>query len=109
MLITHNHQVFGCNRFQQRPAEDSISALGLQVGLYPPGRQIFLRRFKRVSQPQKPEDVYWDAVWIKPEEIIGEGILVSKHATNDHYPYSLLTALQNVTEGILQPVKRKTF
>ena len=100
----------GCYcRFQERPAEDSITALGLEAGLYPPGRQIFLRRFKRCSQPQKPEDVYWDAVLIKPEEIIGEGILISKHELNDHYPFSLLTALGSVTEGILQPVKRTTF
>lgn len=97
------------SRFQQRPAEDSISALGLEVGLYPPGRQIFLRRFKKVSQPQKASDVHWDAVWIRPEEIIGEGILVSKHATYDHYPFSLLTALGSVTDGIVQPVKRKTY
>ena len=96
-------------RFQERPAEDSISALGLQVGLYPPGRQVFLRRFKQSSQPQDPDDVYWDAVWIRPEEIIAEGILVSKHATYDHYPFSLLTALGSVTDGIVQPVKRKTY
>lgn len=96
-------------RFQERPAEDSISTLGLQVGLYPPGRQIFLRRFKKQSQPKHAEDVSWDAVWIQPEEIIGEGILISKHATNDHYPFSLLSALEQVTNGAVVHVKRKTF
>ena len=98
-----------CCRFQERPAEDSISTLGLQIGLYPPGRQIFLRRFKAQSQPKHPEDVSWDAVWIQPEEIIGEGILVSKHATKDHYPFSLLSALNHVTQGAVGHVKRKTF
>ncbi|KAA6428206.1 MAG: hypothetical protein FRX49_01802 [Trebouxia sp. A1-2] len=63
------------HRFQERPAEDSITTLGLEIGLYPPGRQIFLRRFKKESQPKRAEDVTWDAVWIQPEEIIGEGIL----------------------------------
>ena len=108
-IIKCNYVLFNSCRFQQRPEEDSISALGLQVGLYPPGRQIFLRRFKQCSQPQTPDDVYWDAVWIRPEEIIGEGILVSKRATEDHYPFSLLTALGDVTTGIVRPVKRKAF
>ncbi|KAL3150176.1 hypothetical protein ABBQ32_000037 [Trebouxia sp. C0010 RCD-2024] len=97
------------HRFQQQPAKDSISALGLKVGLYPPGKQIFLRRFKKQSQPQHAEDVSWDAVWIQPEEIIGEGIIVSKHATRDHYPYSLLAALEQVTDGAVGHVKRETY
>ncbi|KAL0018987.1 hypothetical protein WJX79_010040 [Trebouxia sp. C0005] len=97
------------HRFQERPAEDSITTLGLEIGLYPPGRQIFLRRFKKESQPKRAEDVTWDAVWIQPEEIIGEGILVSKHAARDHYPFSLLSALEQVTDGAAGHVKRKTF
>ena len=96
-------------RFQERPADDSVSALGLKVGLYPPGKQIFLRRFKMQSQPKHAEDVSWDAVWIQPEEIIGEGILISKHAARDHYPFSLLSALGQVTHGIIGHVKRKTY
>ncbi|KAL3138208.1 hypothetical protein ABBQ38_005429 [Trebouxia sp. C0009 RCD-2024] len=97
------------HRFQQQPAKDSVSALGLKVGLYPPGKQIFLRRFKKQSQPQHAEDVSWDAVWIQPEEIIGEGIIVSKHATKDHYPYSLLAALEQVTDGAVGHVKPQTY
>lgn len=96
-------------RFQERPAKDSISTLGLEVGLYPPGKQIFLRRFKKQSQPKHAEDVCWDAVWIQPEEIIGEGVIISKHATKDHYPYSLLSALEHVTTGAIGHVQRKTY
>lgn len=98
-----------CCRFQERPAEDSISTLGLEIGLYPPGRQILLRRFKQESQPKRAADVVWDAVWIQPEEIIGEGILVSKHAARDHYPFSLLSALEHVTDGVVDHVKRRTY
>lgn len=96
-------------RFQERPAQDSISNLGLEVGLYPPGKQIFLRRFKKQSQPKQAEDVSWDAVWIQPEEIIGEGIIISKHAIKDHYPFSLLSALEQVTDGAISHVQRKTY
>ena len=61
------------------------------------------------SQPKHAEDVSWDAVWIQPEEIIGEGILISKHATRDHYPFSLLSALEKVTDGVVGHVRRKTY
>jgi hypothetical protein len=34
---------------------------------------------------------------------------VSKHAARDHYPFSLLSALEQVTNGAAGHVKRKTF
>ena len=32
-----------------------------------------------------PEELFWDGIWIQPEEIIQEGILISPHMTEDHY------------------------
>jgi hypothetical protein len=36
----------------------------------------------------------WDAVWIEPEELIDEGILVSPRMTEDHYTSTLLKCLE---------------
>ncbi len=36
----------------------------------------------------------WDAVWVHPQEVIDEGILISPRMTSDHYTTSLVGALQ---------------
>ncbi|GAB4823481.1 hypothetical protein N2152v2_010527 [Parachlorella kessleri] len=38
----------------------------------------------------------WDAVWVTPEDVAGEGILVSKRSLHDHYVSRLLSVLQRV-------------
>ena len=53
--------------------------------MYPPGRIIFLRpikvRKKRKSGGEGRLEKKWDAVWVSPREVVGEGILVSKRVS----------------------------
>ena len=54
---------------------------GRGLNMYPPGRVIFMRPFKVLKRDREGADSYrkkWDAVWVSPREVIGEGILVSK-------------------------------
>ena len=56
--------------------------------MYPPGRVIFLRPIKVLDRSERQgEDrgvkTVWDAVWTTPQEIIGEGILVSPKVGTD--------------------------
>lgn len=68
---------------------ESRARIGQPLSMYPPGRIIFLRPIKtRVVKE-------WDAVWIQPEDIIAEGLLVSPHMLRDHLcstAYEALTA-----------------
>ncbi|BDA50747.1 Sn1-specific diacylglycerol lipase alpha [Coccomyxa sp. Obi] len=57
--------------------------------LVPPGRIVFLRPLKREGTRAA-----WDAVWIKPEELIREGILVSPRMVEDHSCLALQAALR---------------
>ena len=36
----------------------------------------------------------WDAVWVRAQDIINEGILISPRMTSDHYTTTLMGALQ---------------
>ena len=47
------------------------------MNMFPPGRIIFVRPLKQYDEEGKKVATDWDSVWITPEEIIGEGILVS--------------------------------
>ena len=47
------------------------------MNMFPPGRIIFVRPLKQYDDAGKKVDTAWDSVWITPEEIIGEGILIS--------------------------------
>ncbi|KAL3155183.1 hypothetical protein ABBQ32_013123 [Trebouxia sp. C0010 RCD-2024] len=49
---------------------------------------------------QNPKDLFWDAVWIQPEDIIREGLLVSPRMTEDHYTTTLLRSLKAVSERL---------
>ena len=55
---------------------------GRALNMYPPGRIIFLRpikvRKKRKHGGEGKLVKRWDAVWVSPREVVGEGILVSK-------------------------------
>ncbi|KAL4421634.1 hypothetical protein ABPG75_010925 [Micractinium tetrahymenae] len=76
---------------------DSRARIGQPLSMYPPGRLIFLRPIKtRVAKE-------WDAVWIRPEDIIAEGLLVSPHALRDHLlstVYEALTAAASRMEDM---------
>lgn len=57
--------------------------------MLPPGRIVFLRSIK-VAKRKHGEDgkqtsrkvvERWDAVWLSPREVVGEGILVSKRVS----------------------------
>ena len=67
--------------------------------MFPAGKLLFLRPIKRkVVSTKKGEDdkleQAWDAVWQTPEEVIAEGILVSKKVFPDA---DVLTSEANVT------------
>ncbi|KAK9823352.1 hypothetical protein WJX72_002122 [[Myrmecia] bisecta] len=69
---------------------ESIEARNRMMELIPPGRVVFLR-------PHKVGGVrtFWDGVWLKAEEIIKEGILVSPRMIDDHYTSTLQEALRS--------------
>ena len=59
---------------------------GRGLNMYPPGKVIFMRPFKVLKRGREggDSDSYrkkWDAVWVSPREVIGEGILVSKRVS----------------------------
>jgi hypothetical protein len=70
------------------------------VPMFPPGDCIFLRRVKGRPEPQHKGDASegvkagrrvradrrrWEAVWIDGEQIIEEGILMSRNQMVDHF------------------------
>ncbi len=63
----------------------------LFVPMYPPGRTMQLRRLKDVRGGES-----WDAVWIEAEQIMEEGILLSRHQNSDHYTARLTSALEQL-------------
>ena len=50
--------------------------------MYPPGRVVFLRPIKVLKRrgPGRKLEKRWDAVWVTPEQLMSEGILISKKA-----------------------------
>lgn len=68
---------------------ESRGRLGQPVGTYPPGKIIFLRPLK----PRNAEKE-WDAVYIAPEDLIAEGLLVSPMMFHDHLCSTVYQALQ---------------
>lgn len=61
----------------------SAERRGKQMDMFPPGRVIFVRPLKtlvgRRGGERGPKRLVkgWDSVWISPEELIAEGILIS--------------------------------
>jgi hypothetical protein len=70
---------FLCRYYQQEDIKDANL-----MGMYPPGKIIFMRPLKTVKGKRTvthlhaPKQKCWDAVWISAYELIGEGILLSK-------------------------------
>lgn len=67
---------------------ESRGRLGQPVGTYPPGKVIFLRPLKSQNAEKQ-----WDAVYVAPEDLIAEGILVSPMMFHDHLCSSVNQAL----------------
>lgn len=60
----------------------SVERRGKEMDMFPPGRVIFVRPLKtlvgrRHRAGPKRFEKGWDAVWITPQELIAEGILIS--------------------------------
>lgn len=68
---------------------ESRVTMGQPMSMYPPGRVIFVRPIK--TRKKK----HWDAVWISPEDIIDEGILLSPHMLTDHLCSTVWDALHS--------------
>ena len=66
---------------------ESRRRMGQPVAMYPPGKIIFLRPIK--SRRHR----HWDAVFVAPEDLIGEGILVSPTMLKDHLCSTVYEAL----------------
>ena len=91
---------------------------GRALNMYPPGRIIFLRPIKVRKKRKSGEEgkgklvKKWDAVWVSPREVIGEGILVSKRVSSITHldDPSSLPALEDICSaednciGQVQPV-----
>lgn len=52
------------------------------ISMYPPGRVVFMRPLKVPKRrgPTRKIETRWDAVWVTPEQLMSEGILISKKA-----------------------------
>lgn len=60
--------------------------------MFPPGRVIFLRPIKLLDPTERGEKERgvkqeWDAIYTTPQEVIGEGILVSKKVGGGLWPF----------------------
>ena len=53
--------------------------------MYPPGELVFLRKLREEA---------WDAVWIKAEDLMDEGLLVDWGMARDHLLGTTLSALE---------------
>ena len=60
----------------------STARKGKAKDMFPPGRILFLRPIKVLDRQESKKEQgvkqQWDAIWITPQELIQEGILVSK-------------------------------
>ncbi|WPT17945.1 Sn1-specific diacylglycerol lipase alpha [Picochlorum sp. SENEW3] len=65
--------------------------------MYPPGRIIFLRPYGNLTKNSK--DITWDAVWIHAQDLMDEGILVSKRALSHHLLGQGMVALEKALES----------
>lgn len=52
--------------------------------MFPPGRVIFVRPLKVLKEGRRGAgrklEKRWDCVWVTPEQLMSEGILISKKA-----------------------------
>jgi uncharacterized membrane protein YgcG len=75
---------------------ESRRRLGQPIEMYPPGKVIFLRPIK--SQSRLGIKKTWDAIYIAPEDLMGEGILVSPNMLKDHLCSTAYDALNEARE-----------
>ena len=101
--------------------DSKCESAALLVPMFPPGRCILLRRLKGPRPPaaeasqalqqsgqqqrqrqqrgqrrQQHGKYSWDAVWVAPEQLTAEGILLSWHQASDHYTARLTAVLGEV-------------
>ncbi|KAK9821582.1 hypothetical protein WJX81_008445 [Elliptochloris bilobata] len=64
----------------------SVERRQKDIAMYPPGRVVFLRPLKMPKKrgPVRRIEKRWDAVWVTPEQLMAEGILISKKMLEDH-------------------------
>ena len=78
---------------------------GRALNMYPPGRIIFLRpikvRTKRKHGGEGKLVKRWDAVWVSPREVVGEGILVSKRVSHTIPKVLFFTRIRRCAEYVL--------
>jgi sn1-specific diacylglycerol lipase len=72
---------------------ESRRRLGQPIEMYPPGKIIFLRPIKSGRGGRR-----WDAVFIAPEDLMNEGILVSPNMLKDHLCSTAYDALKEAKE-----------
>ena len=65
--------------------------------MYPPGRIIFLRPYGNLTKNSK--DTTWDAVWIHAQDLMDEGVLISKKALSHHLLGQGMVALEKALES----------
>jgi hypothetical protein len=61
----------------------SVERRQRDIAMFPPGRVIFVRPLKVLSGkhgPGRKLEKRWDCVWVTPEQLMSEGILISKKA-----------------------------
>ena len=61
----------------------SAERRGREMDMYPPGRVIFVWPLKTLvgrRGPRRCTEKGWDTVWVTPQELIAEGILISGKA-----------------------------
>eukprot|EP01023_Acetabularia_acetabulum_P017655 TRINITY_DN18855_c0_g1_i2.p1 TRINITY_DN18855_c0_g1~~TRINITY_DN18855_c0_g1_i2.p1 ORF type:complete len:183 (-),score=20.94 TRINITY_DN18855_c0_g1_i2:444-992(-) len=66
----------------------------------PPGKLLFFRPFKNVSQKKNKKKRNYDVVYISAEELLKEGILISPRMFHDHLPDVSTTIIQTTTQQI---------
>ena len=82
--MTHNGKgVLDACRYQKQ-----LKAKPATVRMFPPGRVMFMRPLKTLKKRRRNAHVVeerleksWDAIWVTPQELIAEGILVSKQVS----------------------------
>ena len=62
------------------------------IPLFPPGKIIFLRPHYEMGSSKPPST--WDALYVRKEDLMDEGILILKEMLVHHHIYALQEALQ---------------
>mmetsp|Transcript_12507 Transcript_12507/g.35118 ORF Transcript_12507/g.35118 Transcript_12507/m.35118 type:complete len:295 (-) Transcript_12507:174-1058(-) len=73
---------------------------GMGMDCYAPGRIIYLRPLKAGKELGKTgqRERLYNAVWITAEQVVEDGILLSKRTVEDHYTYAVAKGLLSAAE-----------